>query len=84
MPDKRVTNAVLFSEIQNIDKRISTVEELIKTNNGKMDKRVIKNDEEIRKNSIAIAGIKGAAGVISLVVSAISAFLINYVFGYTK
>ena len=84
MPDKRVTNAVLFSEIQNIDKRISTVEELIKTNNGKMDKRVIKNDEEIRKNSIAVAGIKGAAGVISLVVSAISAFLINYVFGYMK
>ena len=84
MPDKRVTNAVLFSEIQNIDKRISTVEELIKTNNGKMDKRVIKNDEEIRKNSIAVAGIKGAAGVISLVVSGISAFLINYVFGYMK
>jgi hypothetical protein len=84
MPDKRVTNAVLFSEIQNIDKRISTVEELIKTNNGKMDKRVVKNDEEIRKNSIAVAGIKGAAGVISLGVSAISAFLINYVLNYTK
>jgi len=84
MPNGEITNATLFSEIQNIDRRISNVEELIKENNNKMDKRVIKNDEEIRKNSIAIAGIKGAAGVISLVVSAISAFLINYVFGYTK
>lgn len=68
----RVTNAVLAEKIENL-------KEYIIERNNNQDKKIHLQGEKIEKNTISIAGIKGAsaviAGAISLFIAGISMYL---------
>lgn len=61
----RVTNAVLLEKIENL-------KEYIIERNDSQDKRIELQEEKTEKNTVAIAGMKGASGVIAFVVSVIT------------
>ena len=58
----RITNLVLAEKINNLSKYLHE-------RNDNQDKRIDKYSEKIEKNTVAIAGIKGASGVIAAAVS---------------
>lgn len=58
----KVTNEVLKEKIENLK------EYLIK-HNDLQDKRIALQEEKTEKNTVAIAGMKGASGVIAIVVT---------------
>lgn len=60
----RITNLVLAEKIGNL-------KESIEKRNGIEDRRITILEAETKKNTVAIAGIKGASGVIAFVVSAV-------------
>jgi len=70
---ERVTNLVLKEKIENLK------EYLIK-HNDIQDKRIELQEEKTEKNTVAIAGMKGASGVIALLVTLIMNFLISFFF----
>ena len=61
----KVTNAVLLEKISNL-------KEYLVERNNLQDKKIDLQEREIKNNTIAIAGIKGASGVIAFVVSTIT------------
>jgi hypothetical protein len=67
----RVTNAVLLEKIENL-------KEYIVERNDNQDKRIVLQEEKTEKNTISIAGIKGASAVIA---SAVSLFIAG-IFAY--
>lgn len=58
----RITNLVLHEKIKNIIKNQDDLKVYLKERNDKQD-------DKIDKNTIAIAGIKGASGVIAATIS---------------
>ena len=62
---ERVTNLVLLEKINNL-------KEYLVERNNLQDKKIELQEQEIKNNTIAIAGIKGASGVIAFVVSTIT------------
>ena len=70
---ERITNAVLLEKIENLK------EYLIK-HNDKQDERILLQEEKTEKNTVAIAGMKGASGVIALLVTAIMNIFIAFFF----
>ena len=58
----RITNAVLAEKIENL-------KEYIVKHNNTQDGRITLQEEKTEKNTIAIAGIRGASGVIAGAVS---------------
>lgn len=69
----KITNAVLAEKIENLK------EYLIK-HNDLQDERIALQEEKTEKNTVAIAGMKGASGVIALFVTIIMNFLITFFF----
>lgn len=67
----RVTNAVLLEKIENLKGY------LIERNNNQ-DERITLQEKKTEKNTISIAGIKAASGVIAGVVSLIIAGIAVY------
>ena len=67
----RVTNAVLLEKIENL-------KEYIVERNDNQDKRIEQQEEKTEKNTVSIAGIKGASAVIA---SAVSLFIAG-IFAY--
>jgi len=61
----RVTNAVLLEKIENL-------KEYIVERNDNQDKRIEQQEKKTEKNTVAIAGMKGASGVIAFFVSVIT------------
>jgi len=61
----RVTNEVLLEKIENL-------KEYIVERNDNQDKKIALQEEKTEKNTVAIAGMKGASGVIAFVVSTIT------------
>lgn len=73
MAEKEVTNEVLLERINNL-------KEYLVERNNLQDKKIELQEQEIKDNTTAIAGIKGASGVIAFIVSTIIA-LIGVYFG---
>ena len=67
----RVTNAVLLEKIGNLKKYIIE-------RNDSQDKRIALQEEKTEKNTISIAGIKGASAVIASAVSLMVAGITTY------
>ena len=67
----RITNAVLAEKIENL-------KEYIINHNKTQDNRITLQEEKTEKNTIAIAGIKGASAVIASAVSLFVAGLFAY------
>ena len=70
---ERITNAVLYREIINL-------KEYVKERNDKQDIVIEQNRVASNKNALSIAGMKGASGVIAIVVTFVMNFFINYIF----
>ena len=64
----RITNAVLAEKIENL-------KEYIINHNKTQDDRIVLQEEKTEKNTIAIAGIKGASAIIA---SAVSLFVAGH------
>jgi len=62
---ERVTNLVLKEKIDNL-------KEYLVERNNLQDKRIALQEEKTEKNTVSIAGMKGASGVIAFVVSIIT------------
>ncbi|MBA7554008.1 hypothetical protein ES705_46618 [subsurface metagenome] len=67
----RITNAVLAEKIENL-------KEYIIERNDNQDERIALQEEKTEKNTISIAGIKGASAVIASAVSLFIAGLSMY------
>lgn len=67
----RITNAVLAEKIENL-------KEYIINHNKTQDDRIVLQEEKTEKNTIAIAGIKGASAIIASAVSLFVAGLFAY------
>jgi len=70
----RITNAIILNEIKHIQKDIESINQYLEKQNSK----IADHEKEIKKNSIAIASIKG----ITVGVSAVITFIINFVLAY--
>ena len=73
---RRITNLVLFEKIENL-------KEYLMLHNKTQDGRITLQEEKTEKNTIAIAGIKGASAVIASAVSLVVSGIFIY-FGAKK
>ena len=70
MTNGRITNQDLSRQIQNL-------KDYIQECNKRNEKTIEQNRIDLNKNTVAIAGIKGASGVIALIVTAIMNVIIT-------
>ena len=74
---KEITNAVILERINNLK------EYLVERNNIQ-DKKIHLQEEKTERNTVAIAGMKGASGVIAVLVTAIMNAFILFFFKVQK
>ena len=77
MTEKRVTNLILAEKIDALDKGQRELREYIKDCYINNKREIETNRNDVKSNAIAIAGMKGASGVIAVIVSAISTAIIS-------
>ena len=77
MTEKRVTNLILAEKIDALDKGQKELREYIKDCYINNKREIENNRNDVKSNAIAIAGMKGASGVIAVIVSAISTAIIS-------
>lgn len=65
----RISHETLLEKINNIAKYQKDLRNYIAERNDNQDKRIALQEEKTEKNTVAIAGIKGVAGVISAFIS---------------
>ena len=70
MPNGRVTNLDLSHQIERLEK-------YVKECNIRNEQEIKENRKQAKDNAIAISGMKGASGVIALVVTAIMNVIIT-------
>ena len=75
---EKISNEVLANMIKNLDTKIDKNDEHLNEKVDNMAKAQAIQNGRTYENSLSIAGIKGAAGVISLVVSIVSNFVIAF------
>lgn len=68
---RRITNLVLFEKIENL-------KEYLMKHNETQDGRITLQEEKTEKNTIAIAGIRGASAAIASAVSLFIAGIFTY------
>ena len=70
MPNGRITNA-------DLSRQITSLEGYVKECNTRHEREIAENRKQAKDNAIAISGMKGASGVIALVVTTIMNVIIT-------
>ena len=70
MPNGRITNA-------DLSRQITSLEKYVRECNTRNEKEITENRKQAKDNAIAISGMKGASGVIALIVTAIMNVIIT-------